>query len=133
MLLPSTAQAIQEIGLPAVVSSAASLPPAPEPAIDSASEGPSLPLTLAEALTLVEKNSPRLHAGTARSTRATAATRTAKAYTNPQVEYFGGHQSSRDVAVPGLPGLLQHYAVYQTMEIPSERNARQRVAGLARA
>ena len=91
----------------------------------------SLPLTLDQALALAEKNSPRLHASAARSTRAAAATQTARAYTTPQVEYFGGHQSSRDVSVPGLPGLLQHYAVYQTMEIPSERKTRRRVAEIS--
>ena len=32
------------------------------------------------------------------------------------------------MAIPGLPGLLQHYAAYQTIEIPSERRARQRAA-----
>jgi outer membrane protein, heavy metal efflux system len=47
------------------------------------------------------------------------------------VEYFGGHQRARDVPFPGVPGVLQHYAVYQTMEIPSERDARKRVASLA--
>jgi len=113
-----------------LAASATSLPAAPEPALDSVDEGPSQSLTVDEALTLAEKNSPRLHAAMARSARAAAAIQTAKAYTNPQVEYFAGHQSSRDVAVPGLPGLLQHYAIYQTMEIPSERDARQRVAKL---
>lgn len=126
---------MQLADIPVVAVSSAPLPSAPAPTIDtsdSSSDGPTLPLTLDEALALAEKNSPRLHAATARSARAAAGIQTAKAYTNPQAEYFGGHQSSRDVAVPGLPGLLQHFAVYQTMEIPSEREARQRVATLAR-
>lgn len=109
------------------------LPSAPEPAAKPANEGPLQPLTLAEALALAEKNSPRLHGAAARLSRATAATQTAKAYTNPQVEFFSGHQSARNVAVPGAPGLLQHYAVSQTFEMPAERKARQKVAQLARA
>ncbi len=129
--MPCAAQALQSADLPAAVA-AASLPAVPEATTDPPADGPSTPLTLEEALALAEKNSPRLHAAAARSSRAAAATQTAKAYTNPQVEYFAGHQSSRDVAVPGLPGLLQHYAAYQTMEIPAERNARQRIASLAR-
>ncbi len=64
--------------------------------------------------------------------RATAATQTAKAYTNPQVEFFSGHQSARNVPSPGTPGLLQHYAVSQALEIPAERRSRQQVAQLAR-
>jgi len=133
--LPYSVHGLQLADTPVVAASKTPLPSAPEPTIDtsdSSSDDTSLPLTLTEALALAEKNSPRLHAAAARSARAAGATQTAKAYTNPQVEYLGGHQSSRDVAVPGLPGLLQHFGVSQTMEIPSERDARQRVANLAR-
>src|SRR5262249_47416405 len=130
-LLTCTAQAQQSADHP-TGSSTAPLPSAPGSLIDTSTNDTSLPLTLTEALSLAEKNSPRLHAAMARSARAAAGIQTAKAYTNPQVEYFGGYQSSRDVAVPGLPGLLQHYAAYQTLEIPSERKARQQVASLAR-
>jgi len=91
---------------------------------------PSTPLTLEEALALAEKNSPRLNAADARAARATAGIQTAKAYTNPQLEFFGGHQVSRDPTVPGLDGAIEHYAAYQTMEIPGERRARKRVAEL---
>jgi len=107
-----------------------SLPSAPEPQTHS-SNSASQPLTLTEALALAEQYSPRLHAAAARSAQAVAAMKTAKAYTNPQVEYFAGHQSSRAVSAPGAPGILQHYAAYQTVEIPSERRARQTVSRLA--
>ncbi len=81
---------------------------------------------------MAEQNSPRLHAANALLDRATAATQTARAYTNPQAEFFAGKQSARDIATPGIPGLLQHYAGYQTLEIPHERSTRQRVADLGR-
>jgi cobalt-zinc-cadmium efflux system outer membrane protein len=96
------------------------------------SSGPPQPLTLADALVLAEKNNPRLQGAAARLARTDAATRTAKAYTNPQVEFYAGHQSALSVPLPGPPGLLQHYAVSQTLEIPSERRSRLRVAELAR-
>jgi cobalt-zinc-cadmium efflux system outer membrane protein len=81
---------------------------------------------------MAEQNSPRLHAANAMLARAAAATQTAHAYTNPQVEFFAGKQSARNIATPGVPGLLQHYAGYQTLEIPRERSARVRVANLGR-
>jgi cobalt-zinc-cadmium efflux system outer membrane protein len=123
-LFSCAVQAQQPVDLPA-----AALPSAP----DSPAEVASQPLTLDEALALAEKNSPRLHIAEARSAQSAAAVQTAKAYTNPQVEFFAGHQSARDdVPFPGVPGLLQHYAAYQTFEIPSERSVRQRVATLGR-
>lgn len=81
---------------------------------------------------MAEKSSPRLRAADALLDRATAATRTARAYTNPQVEYFAGKQSARKIATPGVPGLLQHYAGYQTIEMPHERATRRQVADLGR-
>ncbi len=60
--------------------------------------------------------------------RSIAAARTARAYTNPSVEVFGGLQYARPIATPGVPGILQHYAAYQTIEVPTERRARQRAA-----
>ncbi len=122
----------QSVNLP--IAPGPSLPSAPEPelAAQPVNDGLSQPLTLADALALAEKNSPRLHGAAARVDRAAAATLTAKSYTNPQVEFFSGHQSARSVPSPGTPGLLQHYAVSQTLEIPSERRSRQQVAQLAR-
>lgn len=129
-LLPCAAQALQIADLPVTAASPPALPSASTPAVDL-HEDNSSPLTLDRALALAEKNSPRLHMAAARSARAAGAVTAAKAYTNPQVEFFGGHQDARDVPFPAVTGLLQHYAVYQTMEIPSERDARKRVAGLA--
>jgi cobalt-zinc-cadmium efflux system outer membrane protein len=48
------------------------------------------------------------------------------------VEFFAGHQSALKVPQPGAPGLLQHYAAYQTWEIPLERRKRRRVAELGK-
>ncbi len=121
----------QTVVLPA--SAGSSLPSAPAPPVAKpAGDGPPQPLTLAEALALAERNNPRLQGAAARLARANAATRTAKAYTNPEVELFAGHQSALKVATPGPPGLLQHYAVSQALEIPSERRSRLKVAELAR-
>ena len=80
---------------------------------------------------MAEENSPRLHEALAASQRVKAAAHTARAYANPSLEVFEGHQSARPIATPGVPGLLQHYAAYQTIEIPPERHARQRAADTA--
>jgi outer membrane protein, heavy metal efflux system len=87
-----------------------------------------LGLTLAEAIAMAQRNHPRLQEASAVTQRATAAARVARAYTNPSLEIYEGQQYARPVAIPGLPGVLQHYAGYQTIEIPSERHARQRAA-----
>ena len=60
--------------------------------------------------------------------RSNAAIQTARAYSNPQVQYLGGKQSARDVANPGVPGLLQHFSASQTVELPTERAARRNIA-----
>lgn len=108
----------------------ASLPPTPIPA--PAEEHVMAPLTLNEALRMAEQNSPRLRAADAVLDRAVAGTQMARAYTNPQVEFYAGKQSARNIATPGVPGLLQHYAGSQTIEIPHERALRRRVADLGR-
>jgi cobalt-zinc-cadmium efflux system outer membrane protein len=77
---------------------------------------------------MAEGNSPRLRGAQAGTERAAAATRTASAYINPIVEVYAGEQYARAVPTPGVPGLLQHYAGYQTIEIPRERAARRRLA-----
>jgi cobalt-zinc-cadmium efflux system outer membrane protein len=106
--------------------SSPSLPSAPDPA-------PVAPqvLTLSEAIAMAERNNPRLKGAAAATERTVAATRTAGAYTNPTAEVFEGHQYARPISIPGIPGLLQHYAAYQTIEIPVERRARRRLAELA--
>jgi cobalt-zinc-cadmium efflux system outer membrane protein len=101
-----------------------------EPAVSAQTsmraEGKSL--SLEEAIAIAVNNNPRLREASAETSRATALARTARAYTNPSIEVFAGKQSSRPIPTPGVPGLLQHYAAYQTIEIPSERNARQQAA-----
>ncbi|WP_260706683.1 TolC family protein [Edaphobacter flagellatus] len=86
------------------------------------------PLTLADALAMAQSNSPRLHEASAATDKATAAIGISRAYTNPSVEVFGGRQYARPIATPGVPGLLQHYAASQTLEVPSERRLRRSVA-----
>jgi outer membrane protein, heavy metal efflux system len=106
--------------------SSPSLPSAPDPA-----PGAPQVITLSEAIVMAERNSPRLRGAAAATERAVAATRTAGAYTNPTAEVFEGRQYARPISIPGIPGLLQHYAAYQTIEIPVERRARRRLAELA--
>lgn len=89
------------------------------------------PLTLADAIAMATANSPRLEGATATIARANAAARTALAYTNPTIELYQGRQYARPIPTPGVPGLLQHYAASQTIEIPSERRARERAARYA--
>ncbi|WP_243648226.1 TolC family protein [Acidipila rosea] len=130
-MLPAAPSAVISVPLTA----GASTGPVAETQTAAAPDAPDAPqveaLTLERALALAEKNSPMLQGASAMSARARAAIRTAGAYTNPEVEYFAGNQSARKVAIPGIPGLLQHYAASQTVEIPAERSARQRSARLA--
>ena len=98
---------------------------------DASPTGPTQRLTLAEAVAQATANSPRLRGAAAGIDRAVGAVQTAHAYVNPSVEVYQGRQYSRPIPTPGIPGLLQHYAAYQTIEIPSERRARQRAASLA--
>jgi cobalt-zinc-cadmium efflux system outer membrane protein len=96
------------------------------------SSGAAKQLTLEDAIAMAVGNHPRLRGAAAASQRADAAVRTSRAYNNPSVEVFQGRQYARPISTPGVPGLLQHYAAYQTVEIPSERRARTLVAELAR-
>ncbi|MBS1799532.1 MAG: TolC family protein [Acidobacteria bacterium] len=106
------------------------LPSSPSPSVPDQATA-SLPLSLPEAIAMAIKNNPRLHEAQAVTQRAGAIARTARAYTNPSVEIYEGRQYARPIATPGVPGLLQHYAAYQTIEIPSERRARQNAARFA--
>ena len=100
----------------------------PESVAASVGNGPVLRLTLADAIAMARQNSPQIHEASAVAARAAAGAVTARAYTNPSVEVYEGNQYSRPVTNPGTPGLLQHYAAYQTIEIPLERHARSREA-----
>ena len=98
------------------------------PSVQYPTDGTPQTLTLEQAVSEAQRNSPQLRGAAAGIQRAEAATLTARGYTNPSVEMYGGRQYARPIPTPGVPGLLQHYAVYQTIEIPSERRARQEVA-----
>ncbi len=92
---------------------------------------PGQPLTLPDVVAMATTNSPRLRGAAAGLTRSNAAVRTARSYTNPSVEVYGGRQYSRPIATPAVPGLMQHYAAYQAIEIPYERRTRLAVAEAA--
>lgn len=87
-----------------------------------------LALSLADAIAMASKSSPRLHEGQAITQQAAAAARITHAYTNPTLEIYEGRQYARPIPTPGVPGLLQHYGASQVIEIPSERRARQKAA-----
>ena len=89
-----------------------------------------LPLTLDEAIAMARARNPRLQEASASTAQALAGVQTARAYTNPSVEVFEGRQYARPIPTPGVPGLLQHYAAYQPIEVPRERSARRRAAEL---
>jgi cobalt-zinc-cadmium efflux system outer membrane protein len=91
---------------------------------------PGAPLTLEQALSLAEQNSPALQEASASVDRARAGIQSARAYTNPSIDFLGGHQSARPIATPGVPGTLLHYSASQTIEIPRERNTRIRASQL---
>jgi cobalt-zinc-cadmium efflux system outer membrane protein len=79
---------------------------------------------------MAERNHPRIRGAAAVTARAAAGVRVAGAYINPSIEVFEGRQYARPIPTPGVPGLLQHYAAYQPVEIPRERRARRQVARL---
>lgn len=122
--------------LPGIASRGQSSSPTSAPALDPQSPLtpttqfalPAMTLTLQQAIDMANRDSPRLRGAIAASERATAATRTAEAYTNPVLEVYEGKQYARPIRTPGIPGFLQHYAGYQTIEIPRERAARRRAA-----
>jgi cobalt-zinc-cadmium efflux system outer membrane protein len=81
-------------------------------------------LTVEKALALAEQNSPALQEASASVERARAGLQSARAYTNPSIDFLGGHQSARPIATPGVPGALLHYSASQAIEIPRERTTR---------
>lgn len=89
------------------------------------------PLTLEVVVARARTASPRLLEAASQTQQIRAGVQTARAYSNPSVEVYAGQQYARPIQTPGVPGLLQHYAAYQTVEIPSERRARIRAAELS--
>ena len=92
---------------------------------------PGQPLTLDIVVARARTASPRLLEAASQTQLVRSSVQTARAYTNPSVEVYAGRQYARPIPTPGVPGLLQHYAAYQTVEIPSERRARIRAAELS--
>lgn len=92
---------------------------------------PGQPLTLDKVVAMASTASPRLLEASSQTQQIRSGVQTARAYTNPSVEVFQGRQYARPISTPGVPGLLQHYAAYQAIEIPSERRARIRAAELS--
>ncbi len=127
-ILLSVAVFAQTPGAPS--SSATTSPAAPLQSALPNNRAHNTTLTLDQALALAEENSPALKQAAATVDRAYAGIQTAKTYTNPTFDVLSGHQAARPIATPGVPGLLQHYGVEQTVEIPAERRARLRVAQL---
>jgi cobalt-zinc-cadmium efflux system outer membrane protein len=77
---------------------------------------------------MATSNNPRLLEAESIAQIAASAVKTARAYTNPTIEVYEGRQYARPITTPGVPGLLQHYGGLQTIEIPAERKARQKIA-----
>jgi len=92
---------------------------------------PGQPLTLEMVVAMASTASPRLLEASSQTQQIRSGVQTARAYTNPSVEVYQGRQYARPITTPGVPGLLQHYAAYQAIEIPSERRARIRAAELS--
>ena len=88
------------------------------------------PLTVEQALSLAEQDSPVLKEAIAAVNRSQAGIQTAKTYSNPTVEFLAGQQSARPIATPGVPGTLLHYSAGQTIEVPMERRNRIRASQL---
>lgn len=85
-------------------------------------------LQLDEALALAEKNNPQLAEAGAAVDHAKAGLQSARAYSNPAVEFMGGHQAAKEISTPGVPGGSWRYAASQMVENPKERRTRQDVA-----
>ena len=119
--------------IPPLVNPGMQAPAAPEPAGNRTTGMAAVAdtsLTITEALALAEQNSPLLKQADASVARARGSVQTARAYTNPSVDFQGGNQSARPIATPGVPGKLTLYSASQTIEIPKERGTRIAVSQL---
>jgi outer membrane protein, heavy metal efflux system len=89
-------------------------------------------LTLDAALQMAEQYNPLLKGAASQIAGAESGITTARAYPNPYFYYLAGPQYARPIPTPGVPGLLQRYAVSQPLELPSVRRARITAAEYAR-
>lgn len=88
-------------------------------------------ITLDQALQLTEEGHPRLKAGVAQIEAAIAATRTARAYPNPEVGALAGTQTSR---IPGnAVGSIYSFSVTQPLDFGPVRSSRVELADRGRA
>jgi cobalt-zinc-cadmium efflux system outer membrane protein len=83
-------------------------------------------VTLTEALAAVERSNPEIAAYVQHRRIAAAASLTAAAYPNPELDLGGGPWRSR---VSSASGNAQSYGIAQPIELPSVRSARGAVAG----
>lgn len=91
-------------------------------------------LTLERALELAEQFHPQLKLAEAYSEGARAGITTARAYPNPELQVLFGQQYGRlSFNPPGPAGLLQHYSVTQTVELPAVRQTRIEAARLGQS
>jgi cobalt-zinc-cadmium efflux system outer membrane protein len=100
---------------------------APQPQLDNKQT-----LTLDAALQLTEQYSPLLRGASSQIAGAESGIVAARVYPNPYFYYLTGPQYARPIPTPGIPGLLQRYAVSQPMELPSARRTRIAAAEYAR-
>ncbi|MFA6972184.1 MAG: TolC family protein [Gallionella sp.] len=85
-----------------------------------------VPLTLSQALALAEQNSPALKVASTQVDGAQAALDTARAFTNPDIEFGTGN--SHLLPPTALNGHNSALSISQPVEFPAVRNARQRAA-----
>lgn len=84
------------------------------------------PLTLERAITLAEKNNPRLAIAAAQTEGARAGILTARAYPNPEAVGDLGRQRAREVDV--REGGVYQFGLAQPIDLPSVRDPRIRAA-----
>lgn len=105
--------------------------PNPNPASQRNDTSGTQTLTVEQALQMAEESNFLLRGADADVEGARAGIRTARAYINPSVTVMGGRQFARPIRTPAVPGILQHYSVQQTLELPAIRRTRIEVAKLA--
>jgi cobalt-zinc-cadmium efflux system outer membrane protein len=84
------------------------------------------PVTIAEAIALAEKYSPRVRLAAAEIARARSGTVTARTYPNPEIEALAGGVRARVPGVASGPGLS--VIIGQPLDLPFQREPRIRAA-----
>jgi cobalt-zinc-cadmium efflux system outer membrane protein len=91
---------------------------------------PVQPLTLAEALSLAERNNPQLRAAQAGVEATRAGIMTAGAYLNPSLTFGSLGRQVVSISQAAYPGMLHGFNLQQTIEPPRVRETRIRAAQL---